>query len=74
MTKSRECEQCGSVFYKKVTVPKKDWAEKSKFCSRECANKGKDSSHLKKYSFKKGHRQRAILLDEFGFWDNDTAA
>jgi len=25
-------------------------------------------------NFSRGGRQRAILLDEFGFWDNDTAA
>ena len=66
------CKRCKSKFTYENKWDK--YQGKRLYCSRECANKGKDSSHLKKYSFKKGHRQRAILLDEFGFWDNDTAA
>lgn len=53
MLKTKTCEYCGKEFSKKINCSKKSWA-KQRFCSKSCAEKGKDHSHLKKYSFKKG--------------------
>lgn len=49
------CEICGAKYQKRYTEAKWRW-EKRRFCSSVCGNKGKDSSHLKKYSLKKGNR------------------
>jgi len=35
----KNCEECGEVFYKKPTTSKKDWAQKSKYCSCKCSLK-----------------------------------
>lgn len=47
------CRYCKKQYLKKVNVSKDDW-KKSKFCSTECGQKGKNNSHLKKYYIKRG--------------------
>ena len=49
----KHCQYCGKEFTKKLLVSRQKW-ERQRFCSQPCGNKGKDSSHLKRYSFKKG--------------------
>ena len=53
MEEEKTCQYCGKKFIKTPKVSKSKW-ERRKFCSQLCGNKGKDSSHLEKYSFQKG--------------------
>lgn len=36
---SKPCLECGVVFYKKPTCSRKDWKNRTKYCSRVCSDK-----------------------------------
>ena len=56
---TKSCLMCGVVFQKKPSHSQKAWKERTKFCSRSCADqfkKGKAISWLEKHQFKKGEK------------------
>lgn len=50
---TKKCKVCGKTYEKPYTCGLPEWKER-KFCSAPCRQKGKDSSHLKRYYIKKG--------------------
>ena len=43
---SKNCFQCGEVFFKPSVESKKNWEKRHKFCSRECVNKFQKGKQL----------------------------
>ena len=59
MKKTKNCLDCGKLFFKNVNTSKKEWERRVKWCSRECYRnyiKGKPLPHLKNFQFKKGEK------------------
>lgn len=50
---SKECQGCGTVYYKKLNVSCKNWGL-SKYCSRSCTQQYKANPQLIKFQLKKG--------------------
>ena len=63
MKQVKNCIICGNEFDKPYSESVKNWIERHKYCSRECANKSKKGKKFSpKTEFKKGHRS----------WNKDT--
>ena len=69
MIQTKKCLCCGKTIIKPQSKSQKDWENRTKYCSRQCINKGKKHTkkwkvrmskwhkeHLSKSVFKKGHK------------------
>lgn len=75
---SKDCLQCGELFYKPHNESRRVWKGRHKFCSRKCVNlfqKGKPLKNIdyeNRIPWNKGKRYPAITGEKHPLWKGDS--